>query len=136
MKGKQTRLIGFCQVMVLIAALTLVIAACSSTSTTSTSTPTTLTLYSIAINPEAPANLTVGSTETFTAIGTYSDGSTTNITSQVIWSTSDPTVATISSAVVTGIAPGTCDISANMPGVTSPPAILTVVVPTSATTTP
>ena len=129
MKGKYASFMSFCLIMGLIVVSTLGMAACSSTSTPTTSTTSspTITLYSIDVKPEVPSNLTVGSTETFTAIGTYSDGSTADITSQVAWLTSDPTIATMSGSTVTGVAAGTCDISAEMPGVTSPPAILTVV---------
>jgi uncharacterized protein YjlB len=87
----------------------------------------TPTLTSIAVTPESPENLSVGSTQQFIAIGTYSDGSTTDITSQATWSSSDTNVATISSSgLATGVAAGTTDITASLSGVTSPAITLTV----------
>ncbi len=54
------------------------------------------TLRSIAVTP-ANSTLRVGQTQQDTAMGTYSDGSTQNITSQVRWSVAPTTAATISS---------------------------------------
>jgi hypothetical protein len=51
-------------------------------------------LTNIAINP-ANVTATIGSYNQFTAIGTYSDGSTANITSAVTWTSSDPTKTNI-----------------------------------------
>lgn len=50
-------------------------------------------LVSIAISPAAPTQI-VGSGELFTATGTFSDGSTSNVTQSAIWSTGTPSVAT------------------------------------------
>jgi len=72
-------------------------------------------LQSIAINPTAP-QVSVGQTQTLQAFGTYDDGNRSAITSGVGWSSSDPTVATITgagSAVITGVAPGSTTISAS-----------------------
>jgi len=91
-------------------------------------------LVSIAVT--APL-LSIAPTTTvqFTATGTYADHSTQNITSTVIWASSNTTVATISNAPGTqglagGLASGTTSITATLGSVTSPPATLTV---TSAT---
>lgn len=54
-------------------------------------------LNSIAVTPAAQ-NSTVGSTQQFTAIGTYSDLSTQDLTSSLTWSSSNLTLATISNA--------------------------------------
>ena len=54
-------------------------------------------LVSIAVTP-ANASIAVGTTQQFTATGTYSDGSTQNLTSTAAWSSSVPSVATISAA--------------------------------------
>jgi hypothetical protein len=90
-------------------------AACSST-LMSTPTPT---LSSIAVTPVSPGNLTVGSTQLFTAAGTYSDGSTADISSQVTWTSSDTTVATIdSNGLATGVAAGTANVTATLSGIT------------------
>jgi uncharacterized protein YjdB len=83
------------------------------------------TLTSIAVAPPN-ASLEVGATLQFSAIGTYDDGSTQIITSQVMWSSSAATVATIASGgLATGAAPGTTTIEASLSGL-SGTAILTV----------
>lgn len=76
------------------------------------------TLSSISL---APQNMTIaaGATQQFTATGSYSDGSTQNLTAQVTWVSSDPSYATISSAagtagLATGVAAGTTVISATL----------------------
>ena len=56
--------------------------------------PSTPTLTSIAVTPANPSILT-GASQQFTATGTYSDGSTQNITSQATWTSSNTGVATI-----------------------------------------
>jgi uncharacterized protein YjdB len=63
-------------------------------------TVTTATLVSIAITPQ---NVTVpkGMTQQFTATGTYSDGTTHDLTTVGYWTSSDATVATISDAAGT-----------------------------------
>ena len=55
-------------------------------------------LASIAITPQAPA-IALGTSQQFTATGTYTDGGTQDVTSVVSWSSSDATVAIISNAV-------------------------------------
>ncbi len=116
--------IGYSLTMVVIAALTLGVMACSS----KTPTPT---LSSITIAPTPTANLTVGSTQQFTATGTYSNGSTADVTSQVTWNSLNTAVATISSTgLVTGAAVGTTNITAYLSGIASPTLILTVIAPT------
>src|SRR5215470_2269064 len=89
--------------------LLLAIAACGSGSKAS-SAPRTLT--SLVITP-ANSSVAVGSTRQLTATGTYSDGSTSNLTSSVNWTSSDPTVETVSnSGLVTGVGLGTAMITA------------------------
>ncbi len=113
--------IGYSLMMVLIAALTLGMTACSS----KTSTPT---LSSITIAPTSTANLTVGSSQQFTATGAYSNGSTADVSSQVTWDSSNTTVATISSAgLAIGMTAGTTNITAFLAGEPSQTLILTVV---------
>ncbi len=76
------------------------------------------TLSSIAITPASPV-LALGQTTQLTATGTYSDGSSENITSQVQWSSSSSNVATVSSTgLVTPTATGTSTLSATLSGVT------------------
>ncbi|MGA3322933.1 MAG: kelch repeat-containing protein, partial [Terriglobia bacterium] len=73
-------------------------------------------LVSIAVTPVNPS-ITLGNMQQFTATGTYSDGSTQNLTSVASWSSSAPGVATITSGgLATGVALGTSTISATMSG--------------------
>jgi len=90
------------------------------------------TLSSVAITQSPPDDLTVGITQQFTVKGIYSDGTTEYLTSNVTWSSSDIKIASISSlGIATGIAVGTTNITAAVPGaeVTSPAVSLKVVAP-------
>jgi|HubBroStandDraft_6_1064221.scaffolds.fasta_scaffold01629_1 uncharacterized repeat protein (TIGR03803 family) len=63
-------------------------------------------LQSIAVTP-ATATIPAGTTQAFTALGTFSDGSSQNLTSSVVWSSSVLTVATVSNTSGTnGLATG------------------------------
>lgn len=55
------------------------------------------TLQEISVTP-ADTSISVGSTQQYTATGTYSDLSTADITNQVTWTSSDSSVATIDTA--------------------------------------
>ncbi|MBE0540496.1 MAG: Ig-like domain-containing protein [Verrucomicrobia bacterium] len=86
---------------------------------------TMATLSSIAITPTNPS-LVTGGTQPFAATGTYSDGSTQNLTSQVTWTSSSTAVATINAGgVATAVNVGSTIISATLSGV-SGDAMLTV----------
>ncbi len=90
------------------------------------SEPPTPTLVSIAVTPTT-ALIKRGSTQQYTAKGTYSDGGTTDITADVLWASSNTSVATINasgSAAATGA--GTTEISASLNAITSNKAILSV----------
>ena len=113
--------------LVLVMALTAVAGVCSATPALAATS--TLTLSSIAVTPASPAYITVYSTQQFIATGTYSDGSTADITSQVTWTTSAPAIATISSGLATGAAGGVTYITASLSGVTSNSVPLTVLAP-------
>jgi len=77
-----------------------------------TLTVTSATLSSVAVTPANPS-IPVGLAEQFTASGTYSDGTNHDITAQVTWQSSSPSVATInSSGLGTPITPGTATITA------------------------
>jgi len=76
-------------------------------------------LTSVAVSPASPS-VAAGLTQQFTATGTYADGSTADITTQVLWASDTPAVATISSAgLATGVAVGTAQITATMGAVVS-----------------
>src|SRR5262249_38687273 len=73
------------------------------------------TLNPIAGAPPNPPAINLGGSQQFTATGTYSDGSTQNLTNQVTWSSSNTAVATIStSGLATAVAVGTTTISATL----------------------
>lgn len=96
---------------------------------TTTLTVGTGTLVSIAITPAAPT-ATAGTTQQFTATGTFSDASTQDITLNAHWSSSSASVATIANAPSVGglancVAAGTTTIGANSGGTTGS-AVLTV----------
>ncbi len=80
-----------------------------------------------------PANQTIalGQTKQFIATGTFSNGTTLNLSSSVNWNSSDIGVATISNTVgtnglATSKAQGTTTITASFSGITSNAATLTV----------
>lgn len=84
-----------------------------------TLTVTSAVLQSIAITP-ASSTIANRSNTQFTATGTYSDGSTQNITNSVTWNSSNTSVATInSSGLATAVGVGTTNISATLSGITS-----------------
>ena len=107
-------------------------------SSVTTSTPITkIILISINMEPNSPAHLGVNFIQQFKAIGTYADGSTADITSQVMWASTAANVATISAyGVATGLAAGTTDIIATMSGAKSSAIPLTVISLTSITISP
>ena len=75
-------------------------------------TTTAPTLVSIAATP-ASTSIPVGQTQQFTATGTLSDNSTQFVTSTISWSSSDPSIATITSGgLATGVTSGTATITA------------------------
>jgi hypothetical protein len=81
-------------------------------STTLTVTVTAPTLMSITVTPAAPS-IAKGTTQQFTATGTYSDNSTKDLTATATWASATAATATITAAgVATGVAAGTSVISA------------------------
>ena len=87
------------------------------------------TLTAIAVGPPT-ASAAAGLSQSFTATGIYSDGSKHDISTAVTWSSSNPTVATISTpagsaGLATLVQPGTTEIIATINGM-SGAAVLTV----------
>jgi hypothetical protein len=81
---------------------------------------TAAVLTSLAITPTNPS-IALGTTQQFTATGTYSDGSTQDLTTAVTWSSSNSAVAAISNAsgsegLATSVAAGSTTIGAIDPG--------------------
>ena len=63
--------------------------------TTAQLTVTGATMASLEITPKAPANVALGETQQYTAIGRFSDSTTQDLTNQVTWSSSEPGVAVV-----------------------------------------
>ncbi len=90
---------------------------------------TAITLQSIQLSP-ASAPIAAGNTQQFTATGSYSDGSTKDITSTAIWISSNPAVATVvPGGLATGVSSGTATITATV-GTVQGSASLTVITAT------
>ena len=102
-------------------------------------TVTAAVLTSIAITP-ASASVPLGTSQAFTATGTYSDSTTSNITTSVTWASQDTSKATISNSAGTNgqlstVAQGSVTITATMSGVTgqttitvAPPSLTSIAV--------
>jgi uncharacterized protein YjdB len=98
-----------------VAAGTVVVTAADPTSSIIGSTTVTVknaSLVSIVVTP-ANSSIAKGTTRALTATGMFSDGSTADLTTSALWSSSDATIAPIStSGVATGQALGTVTITA------------------------
>ena len=69
------------------------------------------TLTTVTVGPATPS-IQQGSTLQMTATGTFDDGSTKTLTGNVLWSSSDATIATVStSGVITGVSSGSATIT-------------------------
>lgn len=81
---------------------------------------TNATLQSISVTPATPS-IALGTTQQFTATGTYSDFSTANITTSVTWTSATPATASISATggLARGLVAGTTQISASIGTITS-----------------
>ena len=81
-------------------------------------------MNAITIAPVAPS-ISKGQTNQFKALGTYSNGTSADLTSQVTWASLDNSVATLSpnylsgSGLATGVAAGTAGITATYNGKTA-----------------
>jgi len=95
-----------------------------SASTSGSTTPSPV-LQSIAVSPASPS-IAVGGTQQFLATGSFSDGSTQNLTTSATWTSSNSQEAGISRGLATGVAAGSVTITASEGGVSSPPVTLSV----------
>ena len=77
-------------------------------------TVTPAVLASLAITPVSPM-IPVGTSLPFAAEGTWTDGSTADVTASVTWSSSDTSVASVSGGLVSGLARGTATVTATDP---------------------
>jgi trimeric autotransporter adhesin len=88
------------------------------TSNTATLTVSNLALMSIELSITGSPN-DCGNTAQMTAIGTFEDNSTQDMTSQVVWSSENPANATVdSSGLVSAVAAGHATITATAGGIT------------------
>jgi uncharacterized protein YjdB len=76
------------------------------------------TLTSVSVSPQG-ATLSAGFTQSYVATGTYSDGSSANVTQQAVWTVSNVGVAIVSNnppfnGLVTAVAEGTTRITASV----------------------
>ncbi len=111
---------------------TTITAASSGVSGSTTLTVTAATLVSLVVTP-ANATIVQGTTQQFAGTGTFTDGSTQDLTTSVIWSSSTPTVATISNTagsqgLATSVGAGTTTITAKS-GSVSQSTLLSVTIP-------
>jgi uncharacterized protein YjdB len=87
-------------------------------------------LVGLVVAPESPS-IGVGSTQQFTAHGTYSDGTEGDVTAQVSWSSSAPTVVQISNGpaskgLATALGAGTAEIRATLAGMVETTPVLVI----------
>ena len=105
---------------------TVTVATGGQTFTTSPITVTPATLTSIAITPNSPS-LAAGTSQQFTATGTFSDGTMQDLSSQVVWASSNPAVLTIdANGGATSSTTGTAQVSAALHGVSATSGTVTV----------
>jgi uncharacterized repeat protein (TIGR03803 family) len=115
-----------CRLMLIL--LPLLLGSCGGGNGGSSGAPPGPTLVSIAVTPATPTSY-VGTSVQFHAVGSYSDGSTSDMTSAVTWNSTTASVATISSAsgspgLATSLGSGSTTITASSgesiasPGVT------------------
>ena len=102
-------------------------------STGLTLTPPSALLLSVAVHPGG-VFLAIGQKQIFTASSLQSDGTTQDVSSSVVWSSSNPSVAVVdASGVATAIAPGVAAVTATLGVVTGS---ATIQVPTGLTWDP
>lgn len=100
-----------------------IIATLGSIHGTATATVTAILLNSITVTPSS-ASIATGQTQAFTANGIFSDGSTTDITFSVVWSSSATSIATVNSkGLATGSSAGLATITATSDTVTGSAAL-------------
>ena len=88
----------------------------SSVSGTTQLTVTPADLVSIEVTPTNPS-IALGTGKQFTATGTFTDGTTQNLTAALTWSSADTAIATINtSGLVASVAVGATTITATDPG--------------------
>ena len=97
-----------------------------------------VTLSSIAISPD-PVYIGIGTSLQLAATGTYSNGTTADLTSSVTWTSANSSIASVAATGLVTLGTGaavtsTTSITATYNGVTSPAVILTVTLAGSSST--
>lgn len=93
-------------------------------------------LVSLAVTP-ANASILVGGTQQYKATGSYTNGSTQDLTTAVTWTSSTPAVATINSGgLATGTGKGTTNIQAEYASIAGSTSLSVSALPTSIAITP
>jgi len=95
----------------------LLLAGCGGGGSSSGGAASTATLTSITITQTA-ASIPAGTNVSLTAMGTYSDQTSANLTTQVVWSSADTNIASVGAGtgVVRGVVAGTTTITATYQG--------------------
>jgi hypothetical protein len=75
-----------------------------------------IALTSISITPPS-ANIPIGRTQQFQAIGNYNNGTTQDLTTSASWVSSNPSVATVNAGMATSVAQGDGTISGTSGGI-------------------
>ena len=121
----------------LVLMLAALVSACGGGGGGSDSGTSARTLQSIAVSPSTAA-IAGGATQQFTALGSYSDGSTADLTGSVTWSSSNTAVATVSAqgGLAQGLADGTTTIRATSASVSGTAQLQVSRVPVSLSVTP
>ena len=103
----------------------LVLSACSSSNNNSDSNGDKV-LTTLNVTP-ASVSIILGQTQPLTAMATYNDNSTENVTNSVTWSSSDNPVAPVSAGgIITSVAVGNATITASFSGQTAS-SVITVI---------
>jgi trimeric autotransporter adhesin len=131
MKMKRMRWTGY--LLAVITALTLIPAM---TACGSKKAAPVLNSIGVRITHSTIPVLTMHSTMQLDATGNYSDGSTPDLSNDVIWASSNPDVASCKTGLVTGLGVGTTNITAILDGVTSQSFTITVIALSSVVVTP
>jgi trimeric autotransporter adhesin len=94
-------------------------------------------LSSVTVAPSTPS-IAIGKTQQVTATASFDNGSTDNITDSASWTSSDVSIATVSSTgLVTGVAQGSATISATLDGISGSTSVnITIANLTSISITP
>ena len=131
MKTKQIRWTGYLSALVTALILISMITACGSKKAAPV-----LNSIGVRITHSTIPVLTMHSTMQLDATGNYSDGSTPDLSNDVIWASSNPGVASCKTGLLTGLSAGTTDITAILDGVTSQSLTITVTALSSVVVTP